>query len=241
MLISILHLPITMETSQPDLATESFSYSWLSNAELPDHLDDLGCIPFRASSFDGTSHETNSKCLFSKEKYSERCYSELETQNFDFNVPISQSSSSSDLVHADELFSNGIIKPVFRNPQRIRYYSSSIVSNSNNSLIPFSSASSSSRTLVPTVQVNCPFLRRWKRTLATGRILRKCFGYLCRPLCRSVLRGSRKCTRVDDIDRRSLEVKSWSSSPQASPEQRFADMESSIHEAVLHCKRSIEK
>ncbi|KAG6663810.1 hypothetical protein CIPAW_02G048400 [Carya illinoinensis] len=53
-----------------------------------------------------------------------------------------------------------------------------------------------------------------------------------------VLRGSRKCTGVDDFDRRSLEVKSWSSSPQASPEQRFADMESSIHEAVLHCKRS---
>ncbi|XP_041001912.1 probable membrane-associated kinase regulator 6 [Juglans microcarpa x Juglans regia] len=229
-----------METSQPDLATESFSFSWLSNEELPDHLDDhLGCIPFRASNFDSTSHdETTSKCSFSKEN--SKRYSELETQNFDFNVPISQSSSSSDLVHADELFSNGIIKPVFKNPQRIRYYSSSIVSNGNNPLIPFSSASSSSRTLVPTVQVNCHFLRRWKRTLATGRILRECFGYLCRPLCRRVLRGSRKCTRVDDIDRRSLEVKSWSSSPQASPEQRFADMESSIHEAVLHCKRSCQ-
>ncbi|XP_073148076.1 uncharacterized protein [Henckelia pumila] len=38
-------------------------------------------------------------------------------------------------------------------------------------------------------------------------------------------------------------AKSWSSSPQvmSSPSQSWCDMESSIHEAILYCKRSIEK
>lgn len=216
-----------MEASQP-LATESFSYSWLSNVRPT--LDGLD-RPFRASL--DNSHAATSKQSDYKMKKSKRCSE--ESQDFDFEIPISQSLP---IAHADELFFNGVMKPVFVDPSRIELSNAS----NNNPAMPLSS-SSSGTAIDQVVQDNCYFLRRRKKPLE--RILQKCFGCL-RPLCHKILKGSRKCTRVDDIDRRVSEVKSWSNSPQASPRQSIVystgdccDMESSIYEAVLHCKRSI--
>ncbi|KAB1219522.1 putative membrane-associated kinase regulator 6 [Morella rubra] len=212
-----------METSQP-LATESFSYSWLSNVKPPsDGLD----IPFRASP--DCTHEATSKELHYKTKETE------ETHNFDFAIPISQSLP---LVHADELFSNGTIKPVFVHPSRIESPRAAV---NINSVVPFSSSSSRTQP-IPTCQVNGHFLRRWK--IRWRRILGKCYGFIG-PL-RHRVRCSRKCPKVDDIDRRVPEVQSWRNSLQASPQRSTVysaggrcDMESSIYEAVLHCKKSI--
>ncbi|KAJ6723023.1 KINASE REGULATOR-LIKE PROTEIN putative-RELATED [Salix koriyanagi] len=136
------------------------------------------------------------------------------------------------LLHADQLFSDGLIRPVFVNQSK------SEASRSLN-LAPAVPSSFSSKT-VSAVQILCRFLGRWKR------ILPKCFGYV-RPLSRRV-RGSRISTRVDNVERIAWEVKSHSSSREASPSRRVAcspdscrDSERSIHEAVLHCKRSMHK
>jgi hypothetical protein len=100
--------------------------------------------------------------------------------------------------------------------------------------------SSLSSKTVSAVQILCRFLGRWKR------ILPKCFGYV-RPLSHRV-RDSRISTRVDNVERIAWEVKSQSNSREASPSRRVAysldgchDSESSIHDAVLHCKRSMRK
>ncbi|XP_006491204.1 probable membrane-associated kinase regulator 6 isoform X2 [Citrus sinensis] len=85
-----------METSSP-LAIESFSYSWLSNVEtLLDGIDE----PLR------TSLDSSSEAI-SKEL----------AENFNFDIPTSQSSAA--LLHADELFSDGLIKPEFVDPSKI--------------------------------------------------------------------------------------------------------------------------
>jgi hypothetical protein len=214
----------TMEASQP-LATESFSYSWLSNVRPT--LDGLD-RPFRASL--DSSHAATSKESDYRVIKSRRCSE--ESQDFDFEILTSQSPP---LAHADELFSNGVIKPVSVDPSRLE------VSNYSNNNPAMPSSSSSSRIAIQVVQDNSHFLR-WKKPLE--RILLKCFGCF-RPSCHKI-KGSRKCTRVDDIDRRVSEVKRWSNSPQASPQPSIVcstgdccDRESSIYEAVLHCKRSI--
>lgn len=84
-----------METSL-SLASDSFSYSWLSNSnKFPvDYLDD---DPHRVSitSFYGDSTSNNS-------------------QSFNFSTCISQSNLV--LVHADEIFSNGFLLPFFVDP-----------------------------------------------------------------------------------------------------------------------------
>ncbi|XP_058772430.1 probable membrane-associated kinase regulator 6 [Vicia villosa] len=84
-----------METSLP-LASDSFSYSWLSNSNnlSLDYLDD---DPHRVSitSFYEDSTSNNG-------------------QSFNFDTCISQSNLV--LVHADEIFSNGFLMPFFVDP-----------------------------------------------------------------------------------------------------------------------------
>ncbi|KAJ9681329.1 hypothetical protein PVL29_020288 [Vitis rotundifolia] len=87
-----------MET--PPLAVESFSYSWLINVKPS--LDGLGS-PLRTS-LDISDEAT------SKGKDYNVVKSQIlmdEAQNFNFDVPTSQSSVA--LIHADEVFSNGFI------------------------------------------------------------------------------------------------------------------------------------
>ncbi|OMP08542.1 hypothetical protein COLO4_06371 [Corchorus olitorius] len=156
-------------------------------------------------------------------------------QNFNFDA-IAPTPAA--FIHADELFTNGFIRPIYIDLSR-RESCDTLVSNQTPP-----SSSFSSRTEIPMVRLPCRFLRRWRKS--TQKILRNLFGHL-RPSCRKV--GClRKSIRVDDIDRRTWRAKSWNSSPQASPQQSTArsmgdscHLENSIYEAVLHCKRSIEK
>ncbi|XVF33242.1 hypothetical protein REPUB_Repub17cG0152000 [Reevesia pubescens] len=215
-----------METLQP-LAIESFSYSWLSDHKPSlDGLDE----PPRASIdnyYGGTSEEFDYEMVESSRF--------LPDQNFNFDA-IAQTPAA--FIHADELFTNGFIRPIYIDPSKRESR------NTLASLQATLSSSLSSRAETPSGRTHCSFLGRWRKS--TQQILRSLFGHL-RPFCHKV--GClRKSTRVDDIDRRTWKVKSWNSSPQASPEQSttcsMGDscyLENSIYEAVLHCKRSIEK
>lgn len=205
-----------METSSP-LAIESFSYSWLSNVEtLLDGIDE----PLR------TSLDSSSEAI-SKEL----------AQNFNFDIPTSQSSAA--LLHADELFSDGLIKPEFVDPSKK-------LDASTSGLITVQPGSSfSSGNVIPVFQGHYRLFSKWRISFKKNFL--KCFGYL-RPHCHNIGSSWKRSSRVDDIDRREREVKSSSSSPQASPPPSakysvgvgdWYDIENSIYEAILHCKRSI--
>lgn len=215
-----------METSRP-LAIDSFSYSWLSNVKPP--LD--GIEESLRESLD-SAHEAISKEMACMTVKSKRFVP--EAQNFNFDIPISPSPAA--LLHADELFSDGLVKPVFVSPSNIE--ASSCTSDLSNSY------SFSSRNFVVTAsEHHSHVLKKWKKS--SKKIMQKCFGYV-RPRCYRV-GSSRKSNRVDDIDRRVREAKSWSKSPETFLQQNTthrvsescSDIENSIYEAVLHCKRSI--
>ncbi|KAK0583012.1 hypothetical protein LWI29_032369 [Acer saccharum] len=217
-----------METLQ-SLAVESFSYSWLSNVKPS--FDSLDESP-RASL--DSFHEATFADLDYKIVKSQRFQG--ESQNFNFDIPISPSPAP--FLHADELFSDGLIKPVYVDPSKIE------TSHTSDPVTVPPVSSFSSRNIIAAHQVHYHFFRKLRKS--SKRVLKKCFGYII-PFCHKV-GSSRKSNRVDDIDWRVWEVKSRSNSPQASPQRHTAysvgdwsDIESSIYEAILHCKRSIEK
>lgn len=183
-----------METSQP-LATDSFSYSWLPNSKLPPN--DL-VEPLRDST----------------------CYSIISTlqeefQNFNFDTSIIHSPFF--LAHADELFSDGLIKPVFLDPSRLE--SSCNTPDFKKTKKKFHHGN----------------LTRWKTlTSQTLRILSRYFNKL-----RKKVRCSRKSNKVDDIGKKEWQVKRSPKSVIVHPIGALHDHENSIYEAVLHCKRSI--
>ncbi|KAJ6872917.1 membrane-associated kinase regulator 6 [Populus alba x Populus x berolinensis] len=209
--------------SPETLAIESFSRSWLTsvNPSLQGLETALGASP-------DSPREAISEELDYRMQNSRRSLE--EDQNFNFYFPVSQSPDA--LLHADQLFSDGLIRPVFINQSKNE-------ASSSLNLAPNVPSSLSSKT-VSAVQILCRFLGRWKR------ILPKCFGYV-RPLSHRV-RDSRISTRVDNVERIAWEGKSQSNSREASPSRRVAysldgchDSERSIHDAVLHCKRSMHK
>jgi len=201
---------LQMETSLP-LATDSFSYGWLSN-----------CKPFANDLQESST-----------------CNSPLMEEWKSFNFDISFTHSPSVLAHADELFSNGLIKPLFADPSKLDSCKTILASTHQSEPV----SSFSSRLVSPrTVQIHHGFLTRWKTS--TCRTLRNLSRYV-NQLCHRV-GSSRKNTKVDDFDKEEWLVNSWSSSHQASsksnsisPIGALHDHENSIYEAVLHCKRSI--
>ncbi|KAF3439942.1 hypothetical protein FNV43_RR18220 [Rhamnella rubrinervis] len=200
-----------METTSP-LAVESFSDSWLSNINLS--FNGLDEEPRRAA------HESSS----------------ATTQNFHFDIQAFESHVS--LLHADELFSDGLIKPLLVVP---------LAAGVSNTADSISSFCVSSKSVTTDEQISGCFLGRWRKV--SKRILQKFFGHLIvvLPLCHKI-EGPKKSSKVDDIGRRTQAVKSWNNSPQISPRLSrvysagdWYDIESSINDAVLHCKRSIGK
>ncbi|KAL0426064.1 UNVERIFIED_CONTAM: putative membrane-associated kinase regulator 6 [Sesamum radiatum] len=240
-----------MENSQP-LATESFSYSWLS---------------------DRTPHSSDGVLNNLRLEFLENCCE--NDPNFNFDVHFTPSPTP--LVHADEIFSDGHIMPLYvdrSNVVRALRTSTSVPPS------PVSSCYLESPFLANKNQY-C-LLGRWRKS--SKRIFRKCFGFV-KPLCQSIGRP-RKSSRVDDLERKVCEIQSWSNSLEASPRPSSAysvvdwsdvkrignnvdlhyglkkakswrssprasprispsrsssacDVESSIHEAILYCKRSI--
>lgn len=220
-----------METTSQSLATESFSYSWLVNQTPP---------------------------------FDEYLRSSFRDTNFNFDTSISKSSSFT-LIHADEIFSNGHILPIYVDQTKNK---ANLNTPPSVLAIPISSLPSRNSVYQENRMTYTQFLRNWRKT--SKRIIRKCFGVF-RPFCQKI-GCPRISIRVDDIDRKVWEVQSQGSSVQASPRKInkkidysrlrkvkswsnlpreyvpqspsnstnvFCDIESSISEAVLYCKRSI--
>lgn len=226
-----------MENSKP-LATESFSYSWLA---------------------DRKQHSLDVLTEMIKPNLPQKSCE--KDQNFNFDVSLTAFHAA--LVHADEIFADGQLMPVYT-------FQKTPIS------VPASPLSSyATRSPFDGGKREPCLVEKWRRS--SKRILDKCFG-LIRPLYKS----SRKNSRVDDLERKVCEVQSWTSSlqtsprhssaaadwsdskkisngaaalkktrswgasPQASPRlspshasSAWCGDESSIHEAILYCKRSI--
>jgi len=219
-----------METSQP-LSIESFSYSWLVN--LKPSLESLD-NSLRASL--DASDEASFIEMDPRMPPSKRFF--RNSQDFKFDFPISQSPLT--LVHADELFSNGYVMPLFVDPLKMEAYD---VSDSTSAL---PTSSHAPKTVVSACKPQrCSSLRRCRRL--SKQIVQKYLDFL-RPLYRRI-RGHRSSSRDENIDSKVQVMKNWVYSAETSPRISVAysvddcwrsscDSESSIYEAVLHCKRS---
>ncbi|XP_061348322.1 probable membrane-associated kinase regulator 6 [Gastrolobium bilobum] len=221
-----------METSHP-LSIESFSYSWLVN--LKPSLESLdSSLSTSLDAYDEASFiEMDPRLPPSKRFFK-------NSQDFKFDFPISQSPLS--LVDADELFSNGYLMPLFVESLKMDAYEASDAANPN---LP--SSSHVPKSVFPNGPSRCPSLKRC-RTLSR-RIFQKYLNFL-RPLCRR-LRGHKSGSDPETVFRRTKSVKNRGYYSETSPRisvaysaddwRKSCDSESSIYEAVLHCKRSIEK
>ncbi|PIN13677.1 hypothetical protein CDL12_13698 [Handroanthus impetiginosus] len=147
----------------------------------------------------------------------------LDEKQHDFNFDIPLTTSPSPLIHADEIFSNGQIKPLYIDGSKaepLRISTSSLPAS------PISRCPSRSSSVVQRNK-----LGKWRKS--SKRILKKCFIGFMKPISRTI-ECSRKSNRVDDLDRKVFEVKSWSGSVEASPRQSsacsVAETENSIRE-----------
>ncbi|KAL4586116.1 hypothetical protein LXL04_010747 [Taraxacum kok-saghyz] len=210
-----------METSQP-LTIESFSYSWLINQNPS--LDKI----FNDNKEESTDSFVNSP------RFHE------ESQDFHFQIPF----SSPNLVHADEIFFNGHIIP--RSLNQIRIYSTPATP-----LVHFPSKNPSK---FPKIYGQLIVNLR----VSSKRILRKCFSFLvprkstkivdssANSVCLSsfVLRNEKTNKKIECDKTTFRRTKSWS--PNSTSGSRFPCSknkscdynETSVHEAIVHCKRS---
>ncbi|KAM3247803.1 putative membrane-associated kinase regulator 6 [Capsicum annuum] len=220
-----------METSSQSLSIESFSYSWLV---------DLG-DSFRASmDASADDYETAFIEMDPTLPPSKRFFN-VNPQDLNFDFPTSEPLT---LVHADELISNGFLMPLFiKKPIKMELEfnnSDSIMDSPASSLVQNESRSSSCR------RVNrCVSLRRCRSL--SRRILVKYLDFL-RPFCQKIRRCSRigRCRTSSGKEvMKKWEYRSAATSPRTSVAysvdnwRRSCDSESSIYEAVLHCKRTI--
>ena len=219
-----------MDTSHP-LSIESFSYSWLVN--LKPSLESLdGSLRTSLDASDETSSfiEMDPRMTPSKRFF-------RNSQDFKFDFPISQSPRT--LVDADELFSNGYLMPLFVESLKMEAFEASDVIPS----LP--SSSHVPKSVVPNSHSRCPSLKRCK-TLSR-RIFLKYLNFL-RPLYRR-LRGGKSGSKPESVVKRTVSAKNRGYYSETSPRisvaysaddwRKSCDSESSIYEAVLHCKRSI--
>ncbi|CAL5185464.1 unnamed protein product [Lathyrus oleraceus] len=232
-----------MEATHP-LSIESFSYSWLVN--LKPSLDQtLETSSFRIS-LDASDELASSFIEMDPRMPPSRRFF-ITSQDFKFDFPTSQQSSLTTLVHADQLFSNGYLMPLFdeslKNIEPYEYDSSI-----SNSTLPSSSISHVPKNVIPIENSRSPSLKRC-RTLSR-RMFQKYLNFL-KPFCRK-LRGQNPGLKHENGMKRTQSVKNYrgnycESSPRISVacstdySRMSCDSDSSIYEAVLHCKRSIER
>nr|XP_043632044.1 probable membrane-associated kinase regulator 6 [Erigeron canadensis] len=203
-----------MEASQP-LSVESFSYSWLLNQNLS--LDSPNCS-FRVSfdAADGASFIEMDPNLTPSKRF-------LVHHEFNFDIPTSQSPTTA--VHADKLISNGILVPVI----------SCGPSSDSIRVSPSSSTQEEGRFR----KSRSLSLRKCNKL--PKRIIQK-YMDLVRPLWCRIRRGTSDSSRVQGVE-------NWECSSISGPRPSEAckvdnrrtscDSESSIHEAVVHCKKTI--
>lgn len=208
-----------METSQ-SLSIESFSYSWLV---------DLG-DSFRASEED---YETAFIEMDPTLPPSKR-FSNVNPQDLNFDFPTSESPFA--LVHADELISNGLLMPLFiKKPMEL---DCDVIQSDSIANSPAANQDESTCRRVN----RCVSLRRCRNM--SRRILVKYLDFL-RPFCQKLRRIGRCRSSSGKEVMKQWEYCSAATSPRTSVAysvdnwRRSCDSESSIYEAVLHCKRTI--
>ncbi|XP_059629132.1 probable membrane-associated kinase regulator 6 [Cornus florida] len=219
-----------METSQ-SLSIESFSYGWLVNLKPSfDNLD--GSLRASIDASDEASFIEMDPNLPPSKRFF------IGSQDFNFDLPTSQYPLT--LVHADELISNGFLMPLVK-PLKMESYDAS----DSTPTTPISSHAQKSGNSAS--KLRCSSLRRYRKL--SKRFFQKYLDFIT-PLCQN-LRGRRPGSRAETVVARMQEVKNWIYSPATSPRssvahsvdnwRRSCDSESSIYDAVLHCKRSIGK
>ncbi|XP_057464176.1 probable membrane-associated kinase regulator 6 [Actinidia eriantha] len=223
-----------METSQ-SLSIESFSYSWLVNIKpsFDSLLDDSLRTSIDASD-EASFIEMDPKLPASKRFF-------IGSQDFHFDFPISQSPLTP--VHADELISNGFLIPLFVKSLKMEAFDTS-------DSIPTTPISSHIQNNVRSAsKLRCLSLRRCHRL--SKRIFQKYLEFIM-TLCRKLQSRRRSGSRTEAADTRMQKLNKWIiDSPATSPRtsatysvgnwRGSCDSESSINEAILHCKRSIGK
>ncbi|XP_060203757.1 probable membrane-associated kinase regulator 6 [Lycium barbarum] len=221
-----------METSQ-SLSIESFSYSWLV---------DMG-DSFRAS-MDASSDDYETAFIEMDPTLppSKRFFN-VNPQDLNFDFPTSESPLT--LVHADELISNGFLMPFFmKKPMKMGSAYDLIHSDSITNSLASSVEQNEPRLSCRRVN-RCISLRRCRSL--SRRILVKYLDFI-RPFCQKIRRCSRlgRCRSSNGKEvMKKWEYSSAATSPRTSVAysvdnwRRSCDSESSIYEAVLHCKRTI--
>ncbi|KAF4400311.1 probable membrane-associated kinase regulator 6 [Cannabis sativa] len=236
-----------METSQ-SVSIESFSYSWLVNLKVPS-LDNSLRTSLDASEYH--DHASNSFIEMDPRMPPSKRFFRNYSQDFKFDFPTSPSPLT--FVHADELISNGYLMPLFLDDHHDPLKTTS-TSNENMSSILNSlhSHSSNQGVVAPPnniISSDCSSLRRCRR-LVSRRIIQKYLSFL-RPLYRRI-RGHNKgssssakaAVHVDNKRGKNRVYSSETASPRISvaysvSDRKSCDSDTSIYEAVLHCKRSI--
>lgn len=200
-----------MEASLQSPSIESFSYSWLSNLK-PESLISAVDQDDQPNSF----IEMDPRLPPSKRFF-------RVSSDFGFDFPISESPLG--LVHADEVMSNGFLVPLFVKDVKMEGY--------DGNCMPTPSDASSLSVGPTRWRVRCTSLRRCQ--MLSKRFFRKYLKILLRPFF---------CSNVRVGINRSWEL-SAATSPRTSVAyslddnwRRSCDSESSIYEAVLHCKRT---
>ncbi|CAI9771952.1 unnamed protein product [Fraxinus pennsylvanica] len=219
-----------METTQSP-SIESFSYGWLANFQ-PSIFD----VSFRAS-IDGHDRDDQASFIEMDPRLppSKRFF--RVPQNLSFDFPISESPLT--LAHADELISNGFLMPLFvkdMNKEIEKYdaeYSSiSTTTTPSSSRVSRADAAFLSSALRSCQRLSKHFLQKYLNV----------FKLICQRIRR---RGSRVGS---SSNMKMHELTGWDFSQVTSPRtsvaysadnwRRSCDSESSIYEAVLHCKRT---
>lgn len=224
-----------METSSQPLSIESFSYSWLVN--LKPSLDSLDSS-IRASL--DACDEASFIEMDPRMPPSKRFFRSSQDLKFDF--PIAQSPLT--LVHADELFSNGYVMPLFVDPLKMEAFRPS----DSAPTIPTTSSTNPKLGHLEPRKANTCSIRRCRKL--SKRMFLK-YLYFLKPLYQRI-RGHKSSSSPGSVDTRPRGKKNWVYSTETSPRisvaysaddcwRRSCDSESSIYEAVLHCKKSIGK
>lgn len=216
-----------MEASQTP-SIESFSYSWLAN--LKPSFESPG-DSFRASL------DIYDEALFIEIDPNLSSSNRFIRVSQEFNFPISQVPVT--LVHADEMISNGLLMPFF--VKQIKADAYDHASDSTKTPCP----SFPAEKLNSGNKIRCSSLKKCRKL--TKKIFQKYLDFV-RPLCQRV-RGRRSGSRVGIFTSRLHGERNWDCSASTSPRVSVAysadnwrmscDSESSIHEAVLHCKRTV--
>ncbi|KAK1409114.1 hypothetical protein QVD17_35639 [Tagetes erecta] len=199
-----------MEASQP-LSVESFSYTWLvhRNPSL-----DTPNRSFRLSFDAATSFIEMDPNLTPSKRFTLH-------QDFDFNMPNSQAPTT--LVHADKLISNG-----------------TLVSSKSHSGSIYASP------LPPATKEEGRFRKCRSMSLSKCNkvpkiIIQKYIDFV-RPLWCRMIHGRTNSSRIKRVENWECSSASGSrTSGVCLPDniRRSGDSESSIHEAVVHCKKTI--